>query len=91
MEAVRRAVESAASRCAPRDVALSGGLDSSIVAWCARGRGPVGYTLDACGAPDAGFAKEAAEHLGIAPPHGQGRRGRRSARGGPDGGGAAQL
>ena len=66
MEAVRRAVESAAGRCAPLDVALSGGLDSSIVAWCARGRGPVGYTLDACGAPDAGFAKEAAEHLGIA-------------------------
>ena len=62
---VSAAVESAARRCCPADVALSGGLDSSIVTWCVRDSDPVGYTLDACGAPDAGFAREAAEHIGI--------------------------
>lgn len=59
------AVEAAARRCGPADVALSGGLDSSIVAWCVRDSDPVGYTLAVGRAPDAGFAKEAARHLGI--------------------------
>ena len=62
---VSAAVESAARRCRPADVALSGGLDSSIVAWCVRDSDPVGYTLAVDRAPDMEFAKEAARHLGI--------------------------
>ena len=63
---IASAVESAALRCGPADVALSGGLDSSIVAWCVRESGPTGYTLDVGGAPDAEFAEAACRHLGIA-------------------------
>lgn len=63
--AVFHAVMEAASRCGPADVALSGGLDSSVVAWCAREHDPTGYTLKIGGAPDARFAAEAARHLGI--------------------------
>lgn len=63
--AVFEAVRNAARRCGPADVALSGGLDSSVIAWCVRERDPVGYTLRIGGAPDAGFAREAARHLGI--------------------------
>ena len=59
------AVESAARRCCPADVALSGGLDSSIVAWCVRDSNPVAYTLAVGRAPDLEFAEEAARHLGI--------------------------
>lgn len=63
--AVFHAVAEATRRCGPADVALSGGLDSSVVAWCARDQDPVGYTLRVGSAPDAGFAAEAARHLGI--------------------------
>lgn len=63
--AVFHAVSKAARRCGPADVALSGGLDSSAVAWCVREHKPVGYTLRIGDAPDAGFAADVARHLGV--------------------------
>ena len=57
----------ATSRCGSKNIALSGGLDSTAIAFCMGGRGPSAYTMAVRDyvAPDLPYCRLAAKRMGI--------------------------
>lgn len=66
-EEFRAILERASSRCASRSIALSGGLDSSAIAYCLRRRRPDAYAVIARGfaARDLTYCQTVASRLGL--------------------------